>query len=209
MAMRLQELHPALVHFPIALLPTALVTDALGRATGSETLMEMGRRLMPVAAASAVVAGVAGLISQQASEVSEAAHPYLTTHRNLNLGLIGMTVLLAQKRARRKRPSTGYLLAGLGGLATMSYTAYLGGHMVYEHGVGVEPAGGVREGQAPELVPENAARAVALSGKHIRDGLQHALEHLREGDVAPLLTDSAGETESSTSGTTSRSATGA
>jgi uncharacterized membrane protein len=43
MAMRLQELHPSIVHFPIALLPTALAADALGPLSGSETLMEMGR----------------------------------------------------------------------------------------------------------------------------------------------------------------------
>lgn len=188
MAMRLQEIHPSLVHFPIALIPTALVADALGRASGSKTLMETGRRLMPVAAAAAAVAGVAGLLAQESSRFSEESHPYLTTHRNLNLGLIGATALLAAKRARRKRPGIGYLLAGFAGVATMTYSAYLGGHMVYEQGVGVNAAGGLREDQAPELTPDNAARAVELSGKHIRNGLAHAVEHLGKGDIVPLLT---------------------
>lgn len=188
MAMRLQEIHPALVHFPIALFPTALAADALGRASGSETLMEIGRRLMPVAAASAALAGVAGFISQESSHVKEEAHPYLITHRNLNLGLIGVVALLAKRRARRKRPSAGYLLAGAAGLATMSYTAYLGGHMVYEHGVGVTPAGGVREDKAPELTPGNAQEVLDLSAKHIRHGWSHAMKHLEEGKIAPLLT---------------------
>lgn len=201
MAMRLQELHPSLVHFPIALLPTALAADALGRLSGSEMLMEMGRRLMPVAAVSAAVAGVAGLIAQESSHVQEEAHPYLITHRNLNMGLVGMVALLAQKRARRKRPSLGYLLAGLGGLATMTYTAYLGGHMVYEHGVGVKPAGGLLEEKAPELRPENAREVLDISMQHIRHGWSHAMRHLEEGKIAPVLTQSSkpepsGNTES-------------
>ena len=187
MAMRLQELHPALVHFPIALLPTALAADALGRLSGSGTLTETGRRLMPLAAGAAAVAGIAGLISQEAAQVKEAAHPYLITHRNINLGLIAATVLLAQKRARRRRPSLGYLLAGLGGVATMAYTAYLGGHMVYEHGVGVKAAGGVEEGKAPEIRPENAREVLGTSAKHIRHGWSHTLEHLAEGQIAPVL----------------------
>lgn len=188
MAMRLQELHPSLVHFPIALLPTALAADTLGRITGSEALMETGRRLMPIAAASAAVAGVAGLISQEASHVGEDAHPYLITHRNLNLGLIGVVALLARKRARRKRPSLGYLVAGLGGLATMTYTAYLGGHMVYAHGVGVKPAGGVSEDRAPEVTPGNAQEVLSVSARNLRDGWKHAVEHLAEGEIAPVLT---------------------
>ena len=188
MAMRLQEIHPSLVHYPIALIPTALVADTLGRLTGSAVLMETGRRLMPVAAASAAVAGVAGLLAQESSRFSEESHPSRTTPRNLNLGLIAATAVLAAKRSRRRRPSVGYLLAGFAGVATMAYSAYLGGHMVYEQGVGVSAAGGLREDQAPELTPENAARAVELSGQHIRHGLKHAVEHLAKGDVVPLLT---------------------
>jgi uncharacterized membrane protein len=187
MAMRLQELHPSLVHFPIALLPTSLVADSLGRLTGSKALMEVGRRMMPVAAVSAAVAGVAGLIAQESSHVKKEAHPYLATHRNLNLGVIGLTALMAQKRVRRRRPSLGYLLVGLAGLATVTYTAYLGGHMVYEHGVGVKPAGGLRENQAPQLTRENAAEAVDLSRKHVRHGWNHAMKHLEKGEIAPML----------------------
>lgn len=188
MAMRLQEIHPSMVHFPIALLPTALVADLLGRISGSGVLMETGRRLMPVAAGAAALAGVAGLIAQQSSNVSKEAHPYLVTHRNLNLALIASTAVLAQKRARRRRPDFGYLLAGFAGLGLMTYTAYLGGHMVYEQGVGVKPAGGLREEKAPELTARSADRAASMAAQHVKTGLQHAAEHLKEGDVAPLLT---------------------
>src|SRR5690606_1547000 len=60
MSMRLQEIHPALVHYPIALLPTSIVADTIGRVIGSQSLMDLGRRTMPLAVVSAAAAGVFG-----------------------------------------------------------------------------------------------------------------------------------------------------
>lgn len=69
MSMRLHEIHPATVHAPITLLPLSLAADALGRLTRSDDLLELGRRTMPLAAAGAVVAGLAGLVAQEAASV--------------------------------------------------------------------------------------------------------------------------------------------
>ncbi|MGI8548680.1 MAG: DUF2231 domain-containing protein [Gemmatimonadaceae bacterium] len=190
MSMRLQEIHPALVHFPITLLPTALSADAIGRLTGSESLMEMGRRTMPFAAAAALAAGISGLIAQEAVRAEGKAHDDLITHRNLNLALIGLTAILATKRSKTRRPSLGYLAAGLAGLGAMSYTAYLGGRMVYEHGVGVRPAGGVLAGAAPEVRLDNAPHVAKLAGEDIVHGAQHAAADLADGKIVPSLTDS-------------------
>lgn len=188
MSMRLQEVHPALVHFPIALLPLSIMADALGRATGSRSLLELGRLTMPVAAASAALAGIFGLVSQQVVELDDETTDLLITHRNLNLGAIVLTAAMAATRLRTRRPSLGYLAAGLAGMATVSYSAYLGGHMVYEHGVGVSEAGGLKEESAPPLLPRTAADATRLTGKHIRDGAAVTAQEFAEGKVAPWLT---------------------
>ena len=187
MAIRLQELHPSLVHFPIALLPASLAADAVGRFTGDEGLMDTGRRLMPAAAASAVLAGAAGLVAQGAVRAEGRAHRQLTTHRNLNIGLVALTVLLAGVRARRSQPSLAYLLAGAAGVATAAYTAYLGGRMVYEHGVGVKAAGALHEDAAPELRPRNLARSAQLSAHHLKHAVRHTAEHAAKGEVIPEL----------------------
>jgi uncharacterized membrane protein len=50
MAVRLNEIHPSLVHFPIALMPAAVGADLLANATDSDRLAEAGRVLMPIAA---------------------------------------------------------------------------------------------------------------------------------------------------------------
>jgi uncharacterized membrane protein len=187
MSMRPQELHPAMVHFPIALLPVAVGVDALGRATSNDGLLEAGRRGIAVAAVSAALAGVAGLIAQEASRFDRQGRQLLVTHRTLNLGLIGLTGWLALRRARRDRPSLAYLMAGAAGIGVMTYSAYLGGHMVYEHGVGVKKARGLRRREAPELRPKEAARAVRVTGRHVARGVRNTARDLARGELVPWL----------------------
>jgi uncharacterized membrane protein len=187
MTMRLQELHPALVHYPITLLPLAVGADALGRVSGSRTLLQVGKGAIALAAATTAISAVAGLVAQEAVRLDEDTHDMLATHRNLNVGVLGLTTWMAVRRARRARPGLGYLLAGAAGIAGMAYSAYLGGHMVYEHGVGVRAAGGLHEEAAPELTPDKAGDAAAISGMLLERGARHAVVDLAEGDVVPSL----------------------
>lgn len=185
MAMRLQELHPSVVHYPIALLPVSLAADALGLLTRNRSLLELGRLTMPIAAASAAVAGVFGLIAQEVIDTDEEGMDMLITHRTLNLGLIGMAAAMAARRVTEKEPSPGYLAAGAAGVAAMIYSAYLGGQMVYDRGVGVRTAGGLREEVAPPLT--QPGRAAAMSARHVAAGARHAVEESMTGDLVPTL----------------------
>ena len=187
MPVRLQEVHPSLVHFPIALLPIALASDALGALSNSDSLLGTGRRLMPLTAISAAVAAATGLVAQEEVNADGRAHDLLVTHRNLNVGLLALITGLAVLRRKSPRPSLGYLVAGFVGVAGMTYTAYLGGKMVYAHGVGVEPAGGVREGHAPPLTARRAKDVVRHAVDDLMHGSRHAVEHLTQGELAPAL----------------------
>ncbi len=153
----------------------------------SDALTTFARRTLPIAAGSAILAGLAGLVAQQEVKVEGEAHDLLITHRNLNLGVIAVATALAAWRQRRATPGAGYLALGLATLGVMGYTAYLGGHMVYEHGVGVQPAGGVR-GPVPELVPAQAGAVARAIGSDLVHGTEHTIEHLAEGEIAPALT---------------------
>lgn len=187
MALRLHEIHPSVVHFPLALFPASIVADLLGRITGSRSLMALGAKLMPVAAGSALVSGAAGLVAQQAVRAEGHAHDLLSTHRNMNLGLIGLALAMTAVRARNDRPGAGYLFAGLGAVAAMNFTAYLGGKMVYEHGVGVRPAGGLDEARSPEIRRGTVRRALRRSSENAAGGARHTAEQLRHGEIAPAL----------------------
>ncbi len=187
MPMRLQELHPALVHFPITLFPTALGVDAIGRASGNQEMMNLGRKGIGLAVASMAVAGVAGLLAQEAVQVDENARKKLVTHRTLNMALLGFTSLLASRRMRTDKPSLRYLMAGLAGVGVMGYSAYLGGNMVYEDGVGVAAAGGLREENAPHLEPSEAREALRTTGRNLVTGTKHAIEDMSHRDFVPWL----------------------
>jgi uncharacterized membrane protein len=187
MAVRLQEVHPSIVHYPLALLPTAVVADLLGRATGSETLREMGRVLMPVAAAAAAVSAVTGLVAQEEVAVDGVAEELLVTHRNLNLSLVTLSTALAAWRVRTERPGPGYFALALAGLGALGYSAYLGGKMVYEHGVGVKPADGLRDGDSPELTPGRAGEVARRVATDVERGITRALDDLRHRDPLPAI----------------------
>ena len=187
MPLRLHEIHPSVIHFPLALVPASIFADLLGRMTGSRALMALGKKLMPVAAGSAVAAGAAGLVAQEAVKAEGRAHDLLATHRNMNIGLIGLSLAMAAARGRREKPGAGYLLAGLGAVAAMNYTAYLGGKMVYDHGVGVRPAGGLDDTRSPELTLGTARRALRASGENAARGARHAAGEIGRGELAPAL----------------------
>lgn len=187
MALRVHEVHPSVVHFPLALFPASVACDALGLSRQDDGLLSAGRFLMSAAAMSAAVAGLAGFAAQEGVHANDDAHDLLVTHRNVNVGLVILTAVLALQRRGRKRPSAGYMLAALGGFAAMTYTAYLGGKMVYSKGVGVEPAGGVRFENAPEVRLNNVTEAVQTSASNIEHAARHAADHLRESEVAPVL----------------------
>lgn len=185
--MQLHELHPSLVHLPIALLPATLAADVLDW-TSVPGLAEAGRREMALTAGTAALSAVTVLVAQKEVAVEGKAHDLLVTHRTLNLSLVGLTTAMAFYRT-----GLGYLATGLLGLGVTVYSAYLGGEMVYTHGVGVAPAGGLREDHPPPQGSADVGHLLVRAGHNIHHGLRHTLEHFRRGEVAPTLTSEGGD----------------
>ena len=189
MAIRTHEVHPAIVHFPITLLPIAVGADLLGRATRSPALREVGRWAMPLTSASAAVSAVTGLVAQEEVRAEGRAHDLLVTHRNMNLGFLGVSALMAVWRFRRPEPTASYLALGLASLGAVGYSAYLGSKMVYEYGVGVDAAHGLaRPEGAPEIAPGNLAEAARSAVQDVQRGIPHVVDSLREGEIVPEIT---------------------
>ena len=65
MKMRVQELHPMLIHAPLTLLPSAVAIDVAAAFSGGRTLDKTARILWWSTAAGGVVAGIAGLAASQ------------------------------------------------------------------------------------------------------------------------------------------------
>ncbi len=186
MAMRLVEVHPAVVHFPIALLPVAIAADAAGEGTGNRDLLAVGKLGIVAATVSAAIAGVFGFIAQEEVNAEGEARAILQTHRTLNVLALGAMTALAFARAGRKRPGLGYLLGGLATMGLVTYSAYLGGKLVYDHGAGVAKADGIY-GDAPELTARNAGHAAKAAVTHLGHGVKNAAIEMAKGRIVPAL----------------------
>lgn len=186
MAVRLSELHPSLVHFPIALLPVAIGADAVGRVTGRRDLLAVGRVGIVLAAASTALAGVFGFIAQEEVDIDERAHPVLATHRTLNIAALGLVTALAVRRVAKKRPSAAYLLAGAATVAAVTFSGYLGGKLVYAHGAGVAKANGIY-GPDPEILPRAERGAARTALADLVHGVEHTARDMAKGTLVPAL----------------------
>jgi len=157
MGMRVHELHAAAVHAPLVLLPTAAAVDMAAALSGSRGQGGLGRTLWWLGAGSGLFAGLAGMAASQEVRADEpGTSDMMWLHGMVNFGLVVGAFGIAGWRATH-RPSVLVSTLGLAASAVSLYTAYLGGEMVYERGVGVRrlPAdpvwgsvGGLRQGAA-------------------------------------------------------------
>ena len=186
MTIRLEQMHPAMVHVPIAMLPVAIGADLLGAVADSDGMRSLARGAIATAAAGTVAAAVTGLIAGEEVNVEGRSRDRLMTHRNLNAVVTLTTCCLAMWRARHDRPNGAYFAAGLAGMGILAYTAYLGGQLVYDTGVGVGPAKGVYRPDAPVL-PDQAGEFVRDAATDLAHGAGHMVEELGQGYVIPAI----------------------
>lgn len=133
-------LHPLLVHFPTALIPAALLFDILALATGNNTWVKAGTVALLVAVIGAALAVITG--AAEYADVPKSAGNVLTIvnlHAGLNLGVLILALfsLLLHWRAGSdaRAPVFGFVL-DIGAVLLLSISGYLGGKLVYSHGLG-------------------------------------------------------------------------
>lgn len=187
MVIRLQQMHPALVHVPITLLPLAVGADLVGRLTKNESLSWFGQKAVVMSAAGAAGSAITGLIAGEEVNVEGASMDMLITHRNLNIVATVVASGMAIWRANLRRPNAAYLGTGLIGVGVVAYTSYLGGKLVYDVGVGVEPAHGVYRADAPALTAGQLGTFLKAAATDFVHGLQHMAQEVGKGRLAPTI----------------------
>lgn len=145
--------HPLFLHFPLVLLPTALVFWILALVIRREDLFKVGRWLLYLAGVSVLAATTSGLLAEAQVGHETRLHELVHRHKALMLATSALTILLAATSfALRKKQAVGVkagLVAGL--LATvvvMTLGADQGGHAVFGHGIGTRVQ---RDGPLPEV----------------------------------------------------------
>lgn len=162
--------HPAIVHYPIALVPVSVVADLLARVTSSASLRAAGWWALLGAAVGAALALVAGLSDMSREKIGHAAHGRV--HRHMKVGFVLFTLIAGLTVWRwliyaelRSGPGWGYLAAAAVVLALTIFQGWLGGKLVYSDGVGVAPTG---QGTKPpgEAQGREAKVEAGAAGKH-------------------------------------------
>lgn len=186
MTIRLNEIHPAIVHVPVAFLPVSIGADLLGQVAG-EPLFSFGRKTMTIAAVGAVGAGISGLIAGEEVNVEGRSRDMLMTHRNLNFVAMLVVACMALWRRRSDRPNLTYIGLGAAACGILGYTAYLGGKLISDFGVGVEPAKGVYRPDAPELGSAPVTSFAKAAARDLVHGVEHLVEEVAAGQLVPAL----------------------
>jgi uncharacterized membrane protein len=186
-SLRLQEIHPAIVHAPIVLLPLAIGADVIGHAANDPSFLSLGRKAIVAAAIGGVAAVITGLIAGEEVNVEGESRDMLMTHRNLNVAAAVIAGGLALWRSRRKRPNAAYLGLGAAGVGVLAYTAYLGGKLVYDDGVGVAPAKGVYRPDAPQLGKDGTGAFLKDAATDLGHGVKHMVEEVSKGLIIPAI----------------------
>lgn len=148
--------HPAAVHFPIALgMMAALMLLAVRLKPAHVGWSATARLLLLLAAIGAVLASALGWHAFSTVEHDAAGHVVMLRHRDWALSTTLLLAVLAVWdgwRQRAGQPVHGALLPGMLLISgALAITGWLGGEMVYRHGVGVAAA--------PVAVQETPAEA--------------------------------------------------
>ncbi|MDD2769039.1 MAG: DUF2231 domain-containing protein [Methylococcus sp.] len=137
------NIHPLLVHFPIAFLNAFVAFDLVATVCRRHELVRVASWMLYLGALGAVAAAAAGLFAAGFVPHGEDVHEILAWHERLGLTVASLAVALSFWRLAARDRFTGmasafrFVLAWIMAIA-MFFGADLGGFMVYQYGVGVK-----------------------------------------------------------------------
>lgn len=139
------NVHPLIVHFPVALIVVIAICDLIGVALKKEKYIRAANILTVFALLGAIFAVASGLFAGQTVWHTESAHEMLETHETVGFVFTGVLVVLAVFRfavGERLFGNAGWIafVLSLAAAGIVAYGSYLGGEMVYRYGTGVREA---------------------------------------------------------------------
>jgi len=145
-AHHLQNIHPLVVHFPLALLPVATLFYLLAWLSGRDSLAWTALWLLVVGSVSGAVAAGTGLYADEGVMVDPSVREQLLDpHKLWMLSTLGSSaVLTIWALVRRPFPTRGrgvFVLLLLVVLAVMAHGADYGGRLVYGYNAGGNACG--------------------------------------------------------------------
>lgn len=135
-------LHPAIVHFPIALFMLNLVLDVASWIAPDRTLVVASTWVLALGVAMAVLAAIPGFADFASIRADHPGYTTAVQHLLLNFVAVVLYAVNVAIRWNGDDPTierVGAMTAFLSifGVTIISYSGYLGGKLVYDKGIGV------------------------------------------------------------------------
>lgn len=175
------NLHPLIVHFPIALIIVILACDTIGFFFKRKSFFEIGTILSVFALTGAAAAVISGLVAEDSAWQIAQAHEIIENHEIAGLIFLGFMAIYTAFRIVFRRKISGKLgwlslLLALWGSAIVARVGFLGGELVFRYGTGVQQAE-IQTNRADSLatiIDPNFKPSQAVYGEHESE---HANEH--------------------------------
>ncbi|MBI3944865.1 MAG: DUF2231 domain-containing protein [Armatimonadetes bacterium] len=153
-------LHPLVVTFPLGLWTASAAFDILSLITGKPRFRKVADATMAAGLAGAAVAASTGL-AEFADMDPSPGRQHATIHgigNGLLTGLYGVNWALRRTCDGSRRAPFWPFLLSLAGIGGLTFTGWLGGHMVYRHGVGVDTEHTQEHAQEPRAAEQTRER---------------------------------------------------
>ena len=137
----MESVHPLIIHFPIALLLTALLLDTAAIVLKRPQLHHVALWNLCLGTLAAGAAVWSGLEAEDVAKHSFEIWKVMQLHKRLGITTLILGIMVTSWRLKTRDQLTARVrvltMAGMLCMAaTVSYGAHLGGRMVYEFGVG-------------------------------------------------------------------------
>ncbi|MFN4315323.1 MAG: DUF2231 domain-containing protein [Chitinophagaceae bacterium] len=154
------ELHPAIVHFPIALIAIAALFAVLSLFFKKEFFKVAAFWNLLLGVAFAIAAVLTGFIEEQTLVHNDEIHQTLVKHKFTGFGILIFSFILltwgwVRKNRFRKGEYAAWAFLLVLGTAAVFYQGYLGGKMVFEQGAGVKPMEQYMEHESDSTKPHS------------------------------------------------------
>ncbi len=135
------NLHPLVVHFPIALLTLAAFCEIFARISGRESLRTTAYWNLVFGALFTAAAVATGLVAENQIPTAGAVHEVVESHESSAFFTLTLFAIIFLWRVVRggefyKKFSIIFLCATIIAWISLAATSYLGGELVYKYGVG-------------------------------------------------------------------------
>lgn len=128
--------HPFVVMIPIGMWTAGVLFDILAFATDDPQAFTIGARwLYGIGLLGALVAAVLGFLDYSRLTAGTRARRFATIHMVLNLAAVVIFTIVWILHLGGDDPTAGGLVLGIVGLLGVGVSGFLGGELVYRHGV--------------------------------------------------------------------------